>query len=57
MRVLMIASLSFITLQTMAQGLSGKIVTENQQPVSFVNIAVLSANVLSPMESHFFMGY
>ncbi len=42
MRFPIMAILAFVTLQTMAQGLTGKIVDENQQPVSFANIAVLS---------------
>ena len=42
MKNLITATLAFVTLQTMAQGVTGKIVDENQQPVSFANIAVLS---------------
>ncbi|RGK95162.1 outer membrane beta-barrel protein [Prevotella disiens] len=42
MKNLIITILAFVTLQTMAQELTGKIVDENQRPVSFANIVVLS---------------
>lgn len=42
MRNIFIAIISFFALPTMAQELTGRIVDENQQPISFANIAVLS---------------
>lgn len=42
MKSLITAILAFVSLQAMAQEITGKIVDEKQQPVSFANIAVLS---------------
>ncbi|SUB88715.1 TonB-linked outer membrane protein, SusC/RagA family [Porphyromonas macacae] len=43
MKSLITTIFMFITLQAMAQGITGKIVDEKQRPIPFVNIAVLSA--------------
>ena len=44
MKSIITTLLALVTLQTMAQGLTGKLVDEKQHPIPFANVAVLSAN-------------
>ena len=44
MKSIITTLLILVTLQTMAQGLTGKLVDEKQHPIPFANVAVLSAN-------------
>ena len=44
MKSIITTLLALVTLQTMAQGLTGKLVDEKQRPIPFANVAVLSAN-------------
>lgn len=44
MKSIITTLLALVTLQTMAQGLTGKLVDGKQRPIPFANVAVLSAN-------------
>ncbi len=44
MRSIITPLLTLVTLQTMAQSITGKLIDEKQRPIPFANVAVLSAN-------------
>jgi len=44
MRSIITTLLIVVTLQTIAQGITGKLIDEKQRPIPFANVAVLSAN-------------
>ena len=47
MKSIITTLLALVTLQTMAQGLTGMLVDEKQRPIPFANVAVLSAKKIA----------